>query len=235
MHETYKVHYEIYENALSYLNDLMKKSEKPMIKSINDDYQAGDLVLIKDDALYHVGAFNGIFMEIVRDNVNVPKSDVELELDRIREENQMKIESLKTCELTSKTDRELYLEAQQKKREKHFEDSTKYITVVMSDSYFRNVLNSVPLLDRFNIIVSNSLKESKELNDTVDTYGYSVLFTCSVDPVDWLTAIDLIYDTEKNPHLIYDTSVLYVIGDMKLFSSLYKQIKVYFVILSLKL
>ena len=113
--------------------------------------------------------------------------------------------------------------------EKHFEDSTKYRTVVMSDSYFRNVLNSVPLLDRFNIIVSNSLKESKELNDTVDTKGYSVLFTCSVNPVDWLTAIDLIYDTEKNPDLIYDTSVLYVIGDMKLFSSLYKQIKVYFV------
>ena len=113
--------------------------------------------------------------------------------------------------------------------EEHFEDSTKYRTVVMSDSYFRNMLNSVPLLDRFNIIVSNSLEEAENLNKTIDTRGYSVLFTCSLDPVDWLTAIDLIYDTEKNPDLIYDTGILYLIGDMNLFNSLHEKIKVYFV------
>ena len=121
MYDDYKVHYEIYDNALSFLNDKMKETGKPLIKSINDDYQDGDLVLIKDGAEYHVGAYNGVYMQIVRDNVKIPKSELELELDRIREENQKNIdENLEANELTTKTDREIYLEAQKKKREKHF-------------------------------------------------------------------------------------------------------------------
>jgi len=120
MNEDYKVHYEIYENALKYLNDKMTAINKPRIKSINDDYMDGDLVLVKDGGEYHVGLYNGVFIQIVRENVDVPKSEIELELDRKIEENERKIGELEASELTAKTDRDIFLEAQAEKRKKYF-------------------------------------------------------------------------------------------------------------------
>ena len=115
----YKVHYEIYDNALKFLNDKMTASGKPEIKSIND-YKDGDLVLVKDGSEYHVGAYNGVYIQIVRENVDVPKSQIEIELDKQREENQKKLEDLEVSELGNKTDRELFLEVQAEKRKKYF-------------------------------------------------------------------------------------------------------------------
>ena len=120
LHEEYKVYYEIYENALNHLNEMMTKNNKPRIKSINDNYKNGDFVLIKDGSEYHVAAYNGEYMQIVRENVQVPKSEIELELDRIREEKDRKIEELRVSELTTKTDREIFLESQSEKRIKYF-------------------------------------------------------------------------------------------------------------------
>jgi len=125
MRDDYKVHYEIYENALNHLNDLMNNNNKAQIKSINDNYQASDLVLIKDDSQYHVAAFNGVYMQIIRSNVDVPKSDVEIELDKLREEKQSKINALESTELGKKTDKEIYLEAQANKRERYFKEFKK--------------------------------------------------------------------------------------------------------------
>lgn len=125
MHDNYKVHYEIYENALNHLNVKMDEIGKPRIKSINDNYVGSDLVLIKDSSKYHVGVYNGIFMEIIRPNVNVPKSEIEIELDRIREEEQKKIDALKGNEMATKSDREIFLEAQAKKRDIYFKEFKK--------------------------------------------------------------------------------------------------------------
>lgn len=122
MNESYRVHYDIYENALNYLNDLMTKSNKPRIKSINSDYKEGDLVLIKDASEYHVGLYNGVYLEIIRADVQVPKSDIEIELDRRREEDEKKLMELNSSELTKKTDRDLYLEALSRRKLKYFED-----------------------------------------------------------------------------------------------------------------
>lgn len=120
MYDDYKVHYEIYENALNHLNTKMDEIGKPHIKSINDKYGNGDLVLIKDGSKYHVGAYNGTFTQIVRENVDVPKSEVEIELDRVRAEKQKKVDALKGNEMTTKSDRDIFLEAQTKKREVYF-------------------------------------------------------------------------------------------------------------------
>ena len=123
MRDDYKVHYEIYSDALNFLNsELEGKGDKRRVKSINDDYQKGDLVLIKNGSEYNLGVYNGVFMQIVRDNVQIPKSELEIELDRIREENQKKIEALEASELTTKTDREIFLEAQEKKRSMYFKE-----------------------------------------------------------------------------------------------------------------
>jgi len=125
MRDDYKIHYEIYEGALEYLNEKMRAQGKPEIKSINCDYLKGDLVLIKDNTKYHVGAFNGVYIQIVRSDVDIPKSETELELDRRRQENEKKGEELKSTELTSETDAEEFQKAQLKKREKYFEDFKK--------------------------------------------------------------------------------------------------------------
>ena len=95
MYDDYKVHYEVYDNALKFLNEKMIKLKKPSIKSINDDYTKGDLVLIKKGSAYHVGAYNGIFMEIVRSDIEIPKSDIEIELDKKYIKNDENIEELK--------------------------------------------------------------------------------------------------------------------------------------------
>jgi len=175
MREDYKIHYEIYDNALNYLNDLMKKSGKPKIKSINDNYQTGELVLIKDDTEYHVGAFNGIFIEIVRYNVNVSKSELELELDKIRKENQKKIESLGANELTNKTEREKYLETQQKKREKYFEGFKKQFGIPQEttmDVLFTEVPNSNIAFDDYIIEQDIALKEIADEYLDIDDVEY---------------------------------------------------------------
>jgi len=112
-----RVYYEIYDGALEYLNGLMEKSNKPLIKSINDKYGKGDYVLIKDGSEYRVGLFNGVYMEIVRDNVQVPKSKIELELDEKMREEEEKIKRLqKSTIISNKIDaveeenRKMYLE-----------------------------------------------------------------------------------------------------------------------------
>lgn len=163
VYDDYKIHYEIYENALNHLNGLMEKSGKPKIKSINEDYEKGDLVLIKDNTHYHVGAFNGVFMEIVREDVSVPKTETEIELDRIQEEKQKKIDSLKSSELGTKTDRELFLEAQQAKREKYFTGfKEKYGIPSEStmDTVFSQIPNSDIAFDAYIEEVDGALEEN---------------------------------------------------------------------------
>lgn len=96
-----KIYYDIYENALNYLNDLMKKNKKPLIKSINDKYENGDLVLIKDGSEYRIGSYNGIYMQIVRENVKIPKSKVELELDEKIKKEEEKIKKLQKSTIVS--------------------------------------------------------------------------------------------------------------------------------------
>ena len=145
MHDDYNVHYEIYQNALDFLNEKMTASNKPRIKSINDDYKNGDLVLIKDGSEYHVGLYNDVYLQVVRANVDIPKSEVELELDRKREENQKKIDDLESSELTTKTDKELFLNARQENRRKYFiEFKQKYgIPLVMTmEQVFAEMANS---------------------------------------------------------------------------------------------
>ena len=124
MPDDYKVHYEIYDNALNFLNEKMVASNKPKIKSIND-YESGDLVLIKDFGDYHVGLYNGTYLQIVKPNVSIPKCELEIELERKREENQKKLEDLKITTLVTKSDAELFTDAQLKKIEKHFENFKK--------------------------------------------------------------------------------------------------------------
>lgn len=119
MHEDNKVYYEIYEGALKYLNGKMIASGKPMIKSINDKYENGDLVLIKDGSSYNLGAYNGVFMEIKREGLDIPKSEIELELDRKRAEEEEKLRNLEIT-MAKETEKDKFLKAMIEKRERYF-------------------------------------------------------------------------------------------------------------------
>lgn len=172
MYDDYKVHYEIYDNALNFLNKKMVETNKSLIKSINDDYKDGDLVLIKDSSKYHVGAYNGVFMQIIKENVKIPKSDLELELDKIREENQKKIEKLEGSELGTKTDREVFLEAQQKKHNKYFiefKQQFKLDLVYTMDKLFIDVPEAKGAFDSYVATRDNEIdKQASEYLDIGD-------------------------------------------------------------------
>lgn len=90
MYDDMKVYFEIYENALKYLNQKMiEKGDKRRIKSVNEKILKGEYVLIKRGSEYDVGYNNGDFIEIITSNVNIPKSDIEHELDKKREEREL--------------------------------------------------------------------------------------------------------------------------------------------------
>ena len=174
MREEYKVHYEIYQNALDFLNEKMTASNKPRIKSINDDYTGGDLVLIKDGSEYHVGAYNGVYMQIVRPNVEVPKSELELELDRRREENQKKLDDLEVSELVTKTDREIYLESEEKKRERYFNEFKEKFNILPQytmETLFAEIEEARGAFDTFVINMDATIEEEVgEYSDVDENY-----------------------------------------------------------------
>jgi DNA polymerase elongation subunit (family B) len=151
MYENDKVYYEIYENALKYLNDKMEIANKPKIKSINEKYDKNDFVLVKDNSEYHLGIFNGIYVEIIRENIEVPKSDIEIELDKKRAEEDEKLKNL-VVTLATETLRDKHLKSIVEKREKYFPlfkkqfglDDKYTLSMLMSE-----VIDGEAMLDEF--------------------------------------------------------------------------------------
>jgi len=79
-----RLYEEIYENALQHVRDTIN----PNIKSIDDQLNAGDYVLIKDDKIYDLGYNTGDFIQIKERNIKIPKLEIELQLEEIeRSEN----------------------------------------------------------------------------------------------------------------------------------------------------
>jgi len=170
MNDDYKVHYSVYDDALNYLNNKMKTSNKPLIKSINDEYQEGDLILIKNYSEYHVGSYNGVYIQIVRENVDIPKSDIEIELEKQKQEMEMIInENLESSTLVTKTDRELYLEAQNKKTNKYFTEFKQHFGVDLvcsMDKLFGEVPEAKGAFDAFVLKIENNIQN--EVNEYLD-------------------------------------------------------------------
>jgi len=131
MDEDNEVYYKIYEDALNYFNDLMLRNNKPKIKSINEKYNIGDFILIKDGDSYNIGKFNGTCLEIIRENVDKPKTEYELEIERKRAE---KLAALKAVaeekrKLENTIENEKKLKAKERKRQKYFKEFKKEFNV----------------------------------------------------------------------------------------------------------
>jgi hypothetical protein len=119
MYDETKVYYEVYDHALTYLNGKMLASGKPPIKRIDDVHNQGDLILIKNDREYSLGLFNGVFVEIIRPTLDVPKCEIEIELDRQRALEEEKIKELEIT-LATKSKAEQTSEIMMLKRVKYF-------------------------------------------------------------------------------------------------------------------
>jgi DNA polymerase elongation subunit (family B) len=92
---------EIYEHALNYVSDQMVKAGKSPVKSRNDNYGKGDYVLIKSGRInrsyteilehtYDLAYHNGEHLEVLRENIHVPKSPIELEIEKKKAEEEAK-------------------------------------------------------------------------------------------------------------------------------------------------
>ena len=95
---------DVYMDALNFLNEKMLAVGKPLIKSLDDNLFAGDLVLIKNKFKYSLGLYNGEYFSIIRENVEVPKSQFQsdLELADKMEEETMRNLVLKAAEFAAK-------------------------------------------------------------------------------------------------------------------------------------
>jgi len=146
------IFYEIYDNALNYLNDLMVKNNKPKIKSINEPYNSGDFVLIKDNNNYKLGKYNGTFLEIIKNIDNIPKSDIEIELNKRQELREEKIKNLEVSSLANKTEAEVLYEKEFKLREVLFDEFKQKYEIPMQytmSELFNSVENSSVAFDDY--------------------------------------------------------------------------------------
>ncbi len=162
MYDDDKVYFEIYESALKYLNDIMASKNKPNIKSINDKLEKNDLVLLKYDNLYSIGAYNGTYIQIIKD-VDIPKSEIELELERKKEEEERKLKELESI-LAQKTEEERKIEMVRIKREKYYDRFKKRFKIPMElsmEALTLKVENAMDMLDEY---IMNSEAEDEEEN-----------------------------------------------------------------------
>lgn len=88
------IYYEHYEDTLKYLNDKMASVNRPLIKSINDKYAAGDLVLIKTGFEFSLGQYNGTYLKIIKEIKDFPKSETFIRLEKEQLAEKEKIRAL---------------------------------------------------------------------------------------------------------------------------------------------
>lgn len=74
----YTIMYDIYDNALEYVN---KKTSIGNIKSVNDKLMKDDHVLIKNDKTYHIGMYNGTYIQIIEHDVDIPRTNLDDDYD----------------------------------------------------------------------------------------------------------------------------------------------------------
>jgi len=79
-----------YKNAIKQMEEMFfkQKGKHVPVMSVNDKLKDGDAILIKNHEMYSLGKFNGQYIEIVKDEVKLLLSDIEIKLkeERIKEE-----------------------------------------------------------------------------------------------------------------------------------------------------
>jgi hypothetical protein len=127
----------------------MIASNRPKIKSINEEYGEGDLVLIKYGDEYTVGKHNGVFIETIRENVVIPKSEIEIELDRKKTEEEERIKNLEIT-LATKSEKDKEIEIIKQNRARYFDRFKKRFNIpedMTMEELFREESSASEMLD----------------------------------------------------------------------------------------
>lgn len=175
-----RIYYEIYEHALKHLNDKMVESGKKLIKRVDDKYEVNDLILIKNGSEYHVGLYNGTYIRIIKENVDIPKSEIELILDKKREEDERKLSELRTSELAIKTEKEIYMESEEYKgklREELFVKFAKKYGIdieIKADDFFAEVPDALSVFEDFVLKSEGNSTSSDEIEEEYVDYSDEV-------------------------------------------------------------
>ena len=85
---------EIYDFKVNFVSEQMEKVGKARVKSVNDELNKGDYVLLKNFDTYNLGYNNGEFIEILREKMVIPKSPKEVELEKIAIAEEEKLKKL---------------------------------------------------------------------------------------------------------------------------------------------
>ena len=93
--------YDEYLEVLDFLNEKMKESNKPLIKSVDDDLIDEDFVLVKERNEYHIGIYMNGVIKIMRYNINTPKTK---ELLKKEEEERRKDDALNKLKIQETRD-----------------------------------------------------------------------------------------------------------------------------------
>jgi hypothetical protein len=151
----------------------MAAKNLPKIKSINEEYGEGDMVLIKNEKIFSVGKHNVTFIEIIRPVVEIPKCELELELDKKKAEEEEKIRNLEMT-LIAKTEEEKKIELQKLKREQYFDRFKRRMNapeLMTIDDFFRDESEAGDMLDYYIIQMEGEDEDDSENPDDENDDG----------------------------------------------------------------
>lgn len=159
--DSHKLYPEIYEFKINYLSEEMKKVGKPKIKSVNDKIEKGDYVLLKNFDTYNLGYNNGEFIEILRENMELPKSPTEIMFETEKEKEEEKLKKLR-IEDQKEIDIEQKRIIEEKKIEiEYFKEFKKQLKLPL-DWTIKFMYENIP---KSKIAFENFIKEKQETND----------------------------------------------------------------------
>jgi len=166
--EEHPIYYDVYEHALKYLNDKLKeKNSNKVVKAVDDEYVEGDMILIKNKEIFDIGLFNGTYVEIIRENVQIPKSEEELERERIHNE---KIAKLKSQYAMDDMTNESFVEAMGKRRKYFLEFKKKFKVKEIKDLEFDEFMENIELVGMLDQFAKN--EEEKDEDEDYGDIGY---------------------------------------------------------------
>lgn len=156
------LHNEIYDFKLKIVSEKMIAHGKKPPKSIDDKYEKGDYVLLKNGSDYSLGYYNGVHIEVVRENMDLPKCDLEIEIERQeKEERELIIKKKEEAKLEKRKE---ILNKKIKDREqklfffKKFSKLHEIPTTFSMEEFFEAIPNGLEMFEEYVLSIDDELE-----------------------------------------------------------------------------
>jgi hypothetical protein len=166
-----EIRYDVYSDALKYLNDKMLAVDKPLIKSLDDNLDIDDMVLMKNRFNYSLGVFNGEYINIIRENLDIPKSQYQSDLELLEKLELETIDNLKK-KAKKKTSKENTEEESEESEDEIKIKHTRKLRKYLADFLIKyNVEEDITLEMIYSDIVAKSMFD-EYISDIENEYEY---------------------------------------------------------------